>query len=85
MRYKGIQKDDYDTEKQKLVDLMNVPVESDSEDEEASISISSEDEGVQQDLWLLAAEKHRRRPSQSKKPKSPPKPDPAFEQFSWSK
>ena len=44
VRYKGIQKDDYETDKQKLLDLTNVPVESDSEDEEASIS--SEDEGV---------------------------------------
>ena len=76
VRYKGIQKDDYDTEKQKLLDLANVPVESDSEEEEASIS--SEDEGVQQDLWLPAAEKHRHRPAWGKKPKSPPQPDPAL-------
>ena len=75
VRYKGIQKDDYETEKQKLLDLTNVPVESDSEDKEASIS--SKDEGVQRDLWLPAAEKHRHRPAWGKKPKHPPQPDPA--------
>ena len=57
------------------MDLTNVPVESDSEEEEASCS--SEDKGVQQDLWLPASEKHRHRPAQGKKPKSPPQPDPA--------
>ena len=75
MRCKGIQKDDYETEKQKLLDLTNVPVESDSKDQEASIS--SKDKGVQQDLWLPAAEKCHRRPAWGKKPKSPPQPDPA--------
>ena len=64
VRYKGIQKDDYDTEKQKLVDLTNVPIESDSEEEETSIS--------SKDLWLPAADKHRHRPAWGKKPKSPP-------------
>ena len=64
VRYKGIQKDDYDTEKQKLVDLTNVPIESDSEEEEASI--------LSKDLWLPAADKHCCRPAWGKKPKSPP-------------
>ena len=40
-------------------------------------SCSSEDKGVQQDLWLPASEKHRHRPAQGKMPKSPPQPDPA--------
>ena len=74
VRYKGIQKDNCETENQKFVDLTNVPVESDSEEEEASCL--SEDKGVQQDLLLPASEeKHCRRPAWGKNPKNPPQPD----------
>ena len=80
VRYKGIQKDDCETENQKFVDLTNVQVESDSEEEEASCS--SEDKGVQQDLSLPASEeKHCCRPAQGKKPKNPPQPDLALNSY----
>ena len=72
VRYKGIQKDNCETENQKFLDLTNVPIESDSEEEEASFS--SEDKGVQQDLRLPASECHSR-PAWGKKQKNPPQPD----------
>ena len=51
VKYPGIQKD-YEDARKDLSDLTNVPIPSESEEEELESSASSEDEGVQQDLWL---------------------------------
>ena len=67
VHYEKIQRDDGDVNKEKLLDLTNVPTESEQEDSSAS----SEDEGVQKDLWLPASEPHCNRPAWGKKPKTP--------------
>ena len=75
VRYKGIQRDDGDTDKHTFSDPTNVQIDNESEQDTEHSSASYEDEGVQQDLWLPASEKCRHRPAQGKKPKSPPQPD----------
>ena len=66
VRYKGIQKDDCASEKQDILDLTNVTDDDFDSEEEEAIS-SSEDEGVEKDLWL-PANIRRRRPASGKQP-----------------
>ena len=47
VRYKGIQRDDGDTDKHTFSDLTNVQIDNESEQDTEDSSASSEDEGVQ--------------------------------------
>ena len=69
VKYPGIQKD-YGDARKDFSDLTNVPMPSESEEEEPESSASSEDEGVQQDLWLPPSANHSR-PRKTKKMAAP--------------